>query len=329
MSRFRSDRPFPSLAVSLFLFALSLTVLSACSARYPPVYARPASQPTAACTSTAEQSAEVPAQRTITIATLNMLHGWPGFEYLEQRKALVLAELQRLSPDVILLQEVPVLWRRKSQIGPWLAQSLGYSFVYTRANGRAGWIGFEEGEVVLSRFPIREYQRHVLSPKPGLFENRIVLRVVLDTPLGTLEVYNTHLSHRVSRDPLRCRQVQDLIRFVRQTHRQLELPAVVGGDFNSIPDSQPKKLLQSEGFVDIALQVDPPQVGPTAWLDDIRDPADSPRARIDYLFLYSETGARALSVLRCTRFLNRPFPTPTGPLWASDHVGVLCELALD
>jgi endonuclease/exonuclease/phosphatase family metal-dependent hydrolase len=305
MSRFRSERSFPSLPVLLFLLALFLAVLSACSAPYPTLYARPALQPASSSTSTAEQPAAAPVQRTITIATLNMLHGWPDFEYLEQRKALILTELQELSPDVILLQEVPVLWRRESQVGPWLAQSFGYSFVYARANGRAGWIGFEEGEAVLSRFPIREYQRHVLAPKPGFFENRIVLRVVLDTPLGALEVYNTHLSHRVRRDPLRCRQMQDLIRFVRQTRRRLELPAVVGGDFNSLPDSQPKQLLQSEGFVDIALQVDPPENGPTGWLDDIRDPADSPRARIDYLFLYAE------------------------PLWASDHVGVLCELALD
>jgi len=318
MSRFLSDRAFPSLAVLLFLLALFLAVLSSCSALYPTLYARPVSQPDAA-----------PVQRTITIATLNMLHGWPGFEYLEQRKALVLTELQELSPDVILLQEVPVLWRRKCQIGPWLAQSLGYSFVYARANGRAGWIGFEEGEAVLSRFPIREYQRHVLAPKPGFFENRIVLRVVLDTPLGALEVYNTHLSHRVSRDPLRCRQVQDLVHFVRQTRRRLELPAVVGGDFNSLSDSQPTQLLLSEGFVDIALQVDPPENGPTARFGDIRNPDDSPRARIDYLFLYAEAGTRPLSVRRCTRFLNRPFPTPTGSLWASDHVGVLCELALD
>jgi len=86
------------------------------------------------------------------------------FEYLEERKALILTELDRLAPDVILMQEVPVLRKRESQIGPWLAESLGYFLVYARANGRAAWIGFEEREAVLSRFPIREVQRHVLLP---------------------------------------------------------------------------------------------------------------------------------------------------------------------
>jgi hypothetical protein len=63
-------------------------------------------------------------------------------------------------------------------------------------------------------------------------------------------------------------------------------------------------------------------------LRDITDPADGPKARIDYLFLYSEGAERQFAIKRCTRFLDRPFKNPTGWLWASDHVGVLCELAV-
>ena len=42
----------------------------------------------------------------------------PRFEYLEERKALILAELERLAPDVILIQEVPILRKRESRILP-------------------------------------------------------------------------------------------------------------------------------------------------------------------------------------------------------------------
>ena len=56
--------------------------------------------------------------KTITVATLNRLHGLPRFEYLEERKALILAELERLAPDVILMQEVPVLRKREPRILP-------------------------------------------------------------------------------------------------------------------------------------------------------------------------------------------------------------------
>lgn len=166
-------------------------------------------------------------------------------------------------------------------------------------------------------------------PKPGLFENRIVLRAVIDTSLGALEVYNTHFSHRVKRDPLRLKQAADLINFLENSYRLRELPAVIGGDINALPDSAPIRLFLEEGLADMALQVDPPADGPTSWLEDITDQTDNPKACMDYLFLYSEGAERPLTVRRCSRFLDQPFITSDGPLWASDHVGVLCELAVD
>jgi endonuclease/exonuclease/phosphatase family metal-dependent hydrolase len=315
-----------------------LVFLSACAGLYPALYTRPqerehgttAETPKSTEGAIPSASGSPPQEvSSITIATLNILHGLPRFEHLEQRKDLIRAELKRLAPDVILLQEVPVIRNRTKQIGPWLAESLGYNLVYGRANGQAFWIGFEEGEAVLSRFPIREVRRHVLAPKPGVFESRIVLQAVIDTPLGVLEVYNTHFSHRVKRDPLRLKQAEDLVRFLRSTYTVRELPAVVGGDINAFPDSPPTRLLLEEGLVDMVLQVDPPADGPTSWFRDITDPTDGPRVRIDYLFLYINGAQRQLTVKNCTRFLDRPFSTPAGSLWASDHVGVICELSVE
>jgi endonuclease/exonuclease/phosphatase family metal-dependent hydrolase len=320
-----------------------LAALSACAGLYPALYTLPEVPKDGTVSAEPSESRDIDTQtatasvvgevRSITVATLNMLHGLPRFEYLEQRKELILAELKRLSPDVVLLQEVPVFRNRSEQIGAWFAEGLEYNLAYARANGTAFWFGFEEGEAVLSRFPIRDVQRHVLRPKPGLIENRIVLRAVIDTPLGRLEVYNTHFSHRVNRNPLRQKQATDLIRFLRDTYRYRELPAVIGGDINAFPDSEPIRLLVEEGLVDAALEVNPPADGPTSWFRDITDPADKPKARIDYLFLYTEEADNQLFVRHCTRFLDQPFRTPlqspTDWLWASDHLGVICELAVE
>ncbi|UCF98364.1 MAG: endonuclease/exonuclease/phosphatase family protein [Spirochaetaceae bacterium] len=343
-------RPYHSLRTVLrLLIVWVLIFLSACAGLYPALYTQPGwpdrstvstessrsaiagAIPTPATAGAAPSAAcQTPAEfQTISVATLNMFHGLPRFEHLEQRKVLILEELRLLGPDVVLLQEVPVFRNRTEQIGPWLAEGLGFHLAYARANGRAALIGFEEGEAVLSRFPIREVQRHVLLPKPGLFENRIVLRAVIETPLGAMEVYNTHFSHRVDRDNLRLKQAADLIHFLENSYRLRELPAVVGGDINAIPDSATIRLLLEEGLVDTALQVDPPADGQTSWLDDITDPTDSPKARIDYLFLYAVGAEQPLTVGRCSRFLDQPFSTPAGPLWASDHVGVLCELTIN
>ena len=65
----------------------------------------------------------------------------------------------------------------------------------------------------------------MLRPKPGFVENRIVLRAVIETPIGLLEVYNTHFSHRVNRDPLRLKQAAGLLRFVGDSYTFRELPA--------------------------------------------------------------------------------------------------------
>lgn len=149
-----------------------LISLSACAGVYPALYtqARPLDRSTVSVESSVTAAAgAIPAPatagggpsgvrptpgefQTVSVATLNMFHGFPHFKHLDQRKVLILAELRRLVPDVILLQEVPVFRNRTEQLGPWLARELGFHLAYARANGRAALIGFEEGEVVLSCF---------------------------------------------------------------------------------------------------------------------------------------------------------------------------------
>jgi hypothetical protein len=79
--------------------------------------------------------------------------------------------------------------------------------------------------------------------------------------------------------------------------------------------------------------VEPPADGPTSWFRSITDPQDSPKVCIDYLFLYSRGAEKRFAVRSCCCFLDRPFPvpasTPSGWLWASDHVGVVCELLVE
>ena len=66
-------------------------------------------------------------------------------------------------------------------------------------------IGFEEGEAVLSRFPVISWELHRLKPRPSLFERRIVLRL-------ELEAYSTYLSDKVRRAWLRRGQTEDPVR---------------------------------------------------------------------------------------------------------------------
>lgn len=251
----------------------------------------------------------------IRVVNLNMLHGWPRFEHLDERVEHIASELAKLEPDVVLLQEVPF----RAGVGPQaivrIADRLGSSLVYQRANGYGRLIGFEEGEAVLSRFPVISWEMHSLKPQPGLFERRIVLRVELETDMGRLEVYCTHLSDKPRRAWLRRGQAEDLVWYMREGHGESELPLVLGGDFNANPDSNVYQLLRQSGLQDAGL----PAGAATCCIDDLRDPAEAPEQRIDYLFLHG------LEVLQAGLLFDRPFLAQDGALWASDHLGLLID----
>jgi endonuclease/exonuclease/phosphatase family metal-dependent hydrolase len=251
----------------------------------------------------------------IRVVNLNMLHGWPRFELLDERVEHIASELARLNPDVVLLQEVPFRAGVVPQAVVRIADRLGSSLVYQRANGFGRLIGFEEGEAVLSRFPVISWEVHCLRPQPSPFERRIVLRVELQTDRGRLEVYCTHLSDKPRRTRLRRGQAGDLIAFVQESRRYRELPVILGGDFNAGPGSGVYQLLRQSGFQDAGLSAGVA----TCCIDDLRDPAEAPEERIDYLFL------RGLEVLEARLLFDRPFPVRDGALWASDHLGLLID----
>ena len=89
-------------------------------------------------------------QDELLIVSLNMLHGFPKFEYLSQRLEIIGEEIIELDADIVLLQEVP--WTLKTgNSAKLLAEKIGMNYAYLRANGNRWAIGFEEGEAILSR----------------------------------------------------------------------------------------------------------------------------------------------------------------------------------
>ena len=128
----------------------------------------------------------------LRVLSLNMLHGFPRFEHLDDRLDLIAAEIQRLDPDIVCLQEVPWHWGSAAQD---LAERTGLNHLYMRANGNRWAILFEEGEAILSRYPLRDTTATGLAPRAGLFEHRVALQATAVTPWGDLRVVSTHLTH--------------------------------------------------------------------------------------------------------------------------------------
>lgn len=271
----------------------------------------------------------------LRVMSLNMLHGFPRFEGLARRLDLIAGEIRLQDADIVCLQEVPWTLRLGSGARR-LGESTGLNYLYLRANGNRWAIFFEEGEAILSRFPIRDAATVELSPSAGLFEHRVALKATVITPWGDLPVTVTHLTN--GEPSINRGQAESLLAFVAQGGGG---PALVTGDFNALraptvpgfenADSLlPPALL--EQWLDTALAAEDPDsdetsagdAGLTCCVDDLHGgPLETLEKRIDYVFLVPGPGIR---VLGSQPVFREPYRFEGGWQWASDHTGLLVTL---
>ncbi len=250
-----------------------------------------------------------------------MLHGHPDFKYLPQRLTLIASEIQRLEPDVVLLQEVP--WTLKMGNGAeYLAGLIGMNYAYYRANGNKWAIFFEEGEAILSRYPLANLSFTELAPQVDFFEHRVVLHATAITPNGELDLFVTHLTD--GEEGINQAQVDSLRVFVERT---ATTTAIVAGDFNARENEAHMVSLAGE-WIDSFRFLHPEEPGYTSSVDDLRAGTEETlEKRIDYIFILP-LGENSLNILKAEVVFNRPFQTDDGWLWASDHAGVMIELEM-
>ncbi|RWE79350.1 endonuclease/exonuclease/phosphatase family protein [Mesorhizobium sp.] len=110
-------------------------------------------------------------------------------------------------------------------------------------NGRAISTSFQLGNMVLSKTPIH-LSRNLLLPRSRSLETmnfqRGALEALIETPLGFIRFYSTHLDHR---SPV---ERQGQIRFLRQ---RLLNYALEGGGLSGIPEIGLPDLPYSEAFI--------------------------------------------------------------------------------
>jgi len=307
-----------------WLWALGLVVLMAtgwvlCASC---VGGRVSGCPEACATSTERQDGP------LRLLSLNMLHGFPRFERLSERIELIAAEIRRLDPDIVCLQEVPWTLRRGGAVEALAARS-GLNHVYVRANGNRWAILFEEGEAILSRYPLRDAGSAELLPRAGFFEHRVALRATALTPWGDVRVFVAHLTNGDAQ--INAEQAAALQRFVQASgdggYGGYRL-AVIAGDFNAREDS-PQIQALAAAWTDTYRAVHPADPGYTCCIDDFaQGPEESLEKRIDYLFL-AQGEEPAASVVDSRPVFDEPFPIAGGWQWASDHVGLLAEIDMD
>jgi endonuclease/exonuclease/phosphatase family metal-dependent hydrolase len=254
---------------------------------------------------------------TLRVMSLNVLHGFPRFERLRQRLDLIAGEIRRRQVDIACLQELP--WTpHLGSAARYLARETGLNHLYLRANGNRWAILFEEGEAVLSRYPLRQVAFRELLPRAALFEHRVVLQATAVTPWGEVTLFVTHLTHG---DPeVNRAQFASLKEVVARAGKR---PSIVAGDMNATEDVL---RVAAPGWADTYRVTHPDDQGYTCCVDDLSTRSGGTLTRrIDYLFLAS--GTEAVSIVDSQLVLDQPAQSNGEWLWASDHVGVLTTLS--
>ncbi len=234
----------------------------------------------------------------VRVMTYNIRHGegLDGRVDLERIAAVILNE----KADIVALQEVDKGVERTNRLDlpEELARLTGMTCIFS--NNHA-YQGGEYGNALLTRFPVvRWTNHHYRMLRPG--EQRGLLQAVLDVRGRRLVVLNTHLDFRAD-DSERWSSVQEIEEMVRQYR---DLPVILAGDFNDVPDSRVWRRL-AETFDD-------------AWSlagdgDGFTIPADNPQRRIHYIWLSKYGGLVA----------RRAWVPDTD---ASDHRPVVVELVI-
>ncbi len=173
--------------------------------------------------------------QTIKVVTLNI---WGEQPPLEPRMRGILAGLKALDADVIALQEVRQIKGVLPNQAETIAAALDLSWHFGIATP---WGGGDEGLAILSRFPIVDRLQREL-PHATADERRILLGAVLETPAGPFAAFTTHLNYRLHHGNIREDQVVALEDLVASTAS--ELPKVLMGDFNAVPESDEMRYLR-------------------------------------------------------------------------------------
>ena len=258
-------------------------------------------------------------QENLKVISLNMLHGFPCFELLDERLQIIADGIDVLEPDIVLLQEVPWTLRR-GNAAKHIAEQTGMNYAYLRANGNRWAIGFEEGEAILSRFPLLDPAFSTLKPRSGFFENRVVLHARVETNLGDVGLYVTHLTH--DNPKVNQGQAETLKAYLQS--QEVEF-SVVAGDFNALPTSPQISMLKSK-WLDVFDGFAVNETGNTCCIDNLDQSLAKLTKRIDYVFVIP--GEKTPSLVSRSLVFDTPSFYDEGWVWASDHVGLMALLGL-
>ena len=226
---------------------------------------------------------------------------------LQARMAAVPDAIAKLDPDIVLLQEI---WAESDGLN--IQRGLerhGYRYASHLAHTQYGMTGL----FTASKFPLKKvgflpfasgrvghsfwHLEWIASKGIGSF--------LVQTPLGELEVQNTHLQAQYDTDNYAAERLSQASEILL-LHQDWSLPLVLGGDFNTGAEELPRRALLD--------------------LNELQDASPSPLPDT----IYVRSGSRMrIRVVQTRQALTEPVLLENGVTTVlSDHPGVVVDLEL-
>ena len=245
---------------------------------------------------------------TLTVVTLNLWHDqhdWP------KRLDVIVAELRRIRPDVLCLQEVlqnPNLRNQAETLG----DSLGCHVQFASVDGPERPKRY--GNAILTPHRVLAGGARNLEPAD---DYRAVAHVRFEWRGRAIDAYSTHLHHTTEGGAIRATQIRHLLAYVDSTRGSGAV--VLAGDFNAEIGSPEMERIE-ERYVDAFRAVHPKASREEAATYNRRFGPDP--GVIDHVFVERKTKTKLSPVASELIFRT------VGPdsVWASDHYGLVSRL---
>lgn len=226
---------------------------------------------------------------------------------MDARIAALPDAIAKLDPDIILLQE---LWEESS--GNRVRQGLerhGYPYASHLAHTASGMTGlFTASKLPLENVGFMPFASGRIGHSFWHLEwlaSKGLGRFLVQTPLGAIEIQNTHLQAQYDTDGYAAERLSQVGEIVSM-HQDWSLPLVLGGDFNTGAEELPRRALLA--------------------LDALSDATPSPRP--DTIFVRNGK-TTMVRIVETRSALTEPVRLENGVVTElSDHPAVVVDLEL-
>lgn len=219
---------------------------------------------------------------TLTVMSLNMYYGWADLSQ-------VAAEVERVQPDIVVLQEVTIQSVEGIEAPGWRAR-----FPHRVGRPAADWVA--TNMLVFSRYPL-----HAIADAP---EDAPIVVLRADVPGGPVTLVAVHVTNPVVDMAAWVSELQRAEDAVRRASG----PTIALGDFNAVREHQPlRQLLERTGLKDAAEEAG------AGWIPTF--PADSllPLISLDHVLVSQDFVASFVGTIRVA---------------GTDHLGLQAELLM-